>query len=92
MKIEPKNGFQTLRKRIDSLNLLNLSSLIDLSELPLHQPFSMYVIEFKSHNEYNCFQFDTYFPYNGEVDGKYVAIEKLLFDEFAIPQYYKFSK
>jgi hypothetical protein len=92
IKITPKSGFKAFKNKIDSLNLLNLSTQIDLSELPLHQPFSTYVVEFKNQNEFNTFKFGTYYPYKGQINKKYEAIEKLIFEEFDIKQYFKFTK
>ncbi|MDP4214074.1 MAG: hypothetical protein Q8926_15770, partial [Bacteroidota bacterium] len=92
IEIRPRSGFKVFKNKIDRLNLLNLSTPIDLIQLPLHQPFSTYVVEFKNHNEFNCFRFDTYYPYNGEINEKYAAVEKLIFDEFNLKQYFKFRK
>lgn len=64
----------------------------DLDELPLHQPFSSYTVEIKTHNKFNSFRFDTYYPYKGKIDEKYEAIERLIFEEFNIQQYFKFKK
>jgi hypothetical protein len=57
-----------------------------------HQPFWTYIIEFKKHNQFNTFKFDSYYPYEGEINEKYAAIEKLIFEEFEIKQYFKFPK
>lgn len=92
IKIKPKSGFEKLKQKIDSLNLLTLSTEPDLTELPLHQPFSSYVVEIKNHNEFNSFKFDTYYPYKGEINEKYEAIETLIFEEFDIKEYFKFPK
>ncbi len=92
IKIEPKSGFEVFRTRVDSINLLNLSTQLELLPTPSHQPFSTYVVEFKNHNEFNTFQFDSYYPYKGKINEKYAAIEKLVFEEFEIKQYFKFPK
>ena len=77
---------------MDSIDLLNLSTQPELLPLPLHQPFSTYVVEVKDHNKFNSFQFETYYPYKGELNKKYAAIEKLIFDELEIKKYFKFQK
>ncbi len=92
IKIEPKSGFDKFKNKIDSLNLLELTNEKDLDELPLHQPFSSYTVEIKTHNKFNSFRFDTYYPSKGKIDGKYEAIEHLIFEEFDIPQYFKFKE
>ena len=92
IKIEPKSGFEVFKNKVDSINLLNLSTQLELLPTPLHQPFSTYVVEFKNHNEFNTFQFDSYYPHKGKINEKYAAIEKLVFDEFEIKQYFKFPK
>lgn len=92
IKIEPKSGFDEFKNKIDSLNLLDLKNEKDLDELPLHQPFSSYTVEIKTHNKFNSFRFDTYYPYKGKIDKKYEAIERLIFEEFNIPLYFKFKK
>ena len=91
-KIEPKSGFKVLKSKLDSLDLFHLSSEVDLLQLTLHQGFSTYVIEIKDHSNFNSFQFDSYYPYNGQIGEKYAAIEKLIFSEFDIRQYFKFPK
>jgi hypothetical protein len=91
IKIEPKSGFEVFKNKIDSLNLLKMSTQIFLDQLPLHQPFSAYVVEFKYRNEFNSFLFDTYYPYSGEINKKYSDLEKLIFEEFDVKQYYKFQ-
>jgi hypothetical protein len=92
IKIKPRSGFKAFRNKIDSLNLLNLSTQTDMNELPLHQPFSIYVVEFKNNNKFNTFRFDTYFPYQGKINEKYAVIEKVIFDEFDMKQYFKFHE
>jgi hypothetical protein len=90
IEIKPQSGFTKFKNKMDSLNLLTLSTEPDLTQIPLHQPFSTYVVEFKDHHEFNCFRFDTYYPYKGDINEKYASIEKLILDEFNLPQYYKF--
>lgn len=92
IKIEPKSGFKVFKKEIDSLDLLNVATQTNELELPEHQGVSIYVVEFKDHNKFNTFYFETYYPYKGEINEKYAAIEKLIFKEFDIHQYFKFEE
>ncbi len=93
IEIEPKNGFDEFKQKIDSLKLQEMTSAAHLNELPLHQPFSSYTVEFKEDKKCNSFKFETYYPYsNSTITSKYEAIEKLIFDEFNIRQYFKFQK
>ncbi len=92
IKITPKSGFEVFRNKADSINFLDLATQSELLPTPLHQPFSTYVIEFKNHNQFNTFQFDSYYPYKGKINDQYAAIEKLVFEEFEIKQYFKFPK
>ncbi len=92
IKIEPKSGFDEFKIKLDNLNLLDLTNEKGLDELPLHQPFSSYTVEIKTHRKFNSFRFDTYYPYKGEVAEKYGKIERLIFEEFDLPEYFKFKK
>ena len=92
IKVEPKSGFDYFKNKIDSLNLLGLTNEKDLDELPLLQLFSSYTVEIKTHNKFNSFRLDTYYPYKGKIDEKYEEIEHLIFKEFDILQYFKFKK
>ena len=92
IEIEPKSGFDRFKNKTDSLTLLTLTNEKDLDELPLHQPFSSYTVEIKTNQKFNSFRFDTYYPYKGKINEKYEAIEHLIFEEFDIPQYFKFKK
>jgi hypothetical protein len=91
-KIVPKSGFEIFKKKLDSLNLLQLTNEVDLTQLTLHQGFSTYVVEIKNHNDFNTFQFDTYYPQKGQINEKYSAMENLMFAEFDIRHYFKFPK
>jgi hypothetical protein len=91
-KIEPKSGFQVFKDKLDSLNLFQLNNEVDLIQLVSHQGFSTYVVEVKDHSNFNTFQFDSYYPHEGQINEKYSAIEKLIFAEFNIRQYFKFRK
>jgi len=68
--IEPKNGFEKFKNKVDSLSLMDLTKGNDLDELPLHQPFSSYTVEFKNSRTFNSFKFYTYYPYKGRIDKK----------------------
>jgi hypothetical protein len=94
IQIIPKSGFELFKNKIDTINLLSLTTQPELLPLPLHQPFSTYVIEIKDHNKFNNFQFDTYYPNKAEteINEKYAAIQKLIFDEFDLKQYFKFKE
>jgi len=50
--------------------------------IALHEPFSLYVIEIKSHGKTHQFRFNTYYPYKQRVDDKYEEIQNLIFREF----------
>lgn len=91
-EIEPKSGFEEFKNKIDSLNLLDLKDEKVLDELPFHQPFSSYTVEIKTNNKFNSFRFDTYYPAKGKIEEKYEVIERLIFEEFDIPHYFKFKK
>lgn len=83
INIEPKDGFEEFILKVDSLNLMDLKDQPENSfEVVLHQPFSLYVIEIKSHGKVNHFKFNTYFPTKDKVDEKYQRIQDLIFNEF----------
>jgi hypothetical protein len=91
-KIEPQSGFQVFKAKLDSLNLFQLNNKVGLIELASHQGFSTYVVEVKDHSNFNTFQFDSYYPHEGQINEKYSSIEKLIFAEFNIRQYFKLRK
>lgn len=79
--IEPKSGFKNFIAKVDSLDLLTTQDQKDFQSA-LHQPFSLYVIEFKSQGKLNQFKFNTTFPVNKDAEGVYKAIQELIIKEF----------
>ncbi|MBS1531546.1 MAG: hypothetical protein JSU01_14655 [Bacteroidetes bacterium] len=90
INVIPNSGFKEFVKKVDSLNLMETKSQ-DLNNFPLalHQPFSLYVIEIKSHGKVNQFRFNTYFPYKTKVEDQYEKVQQLIMDEFNIKLYLK---
>jgi hypothetical protein len=81
--IIPRNGFQKFMLKVDSLNLMNVNDQDPNSfQVALHQPFSLYVVEIKSHGKIHQFRFNTYFPAKEKVENKYEEIQNLIFQEF----------
>lgn len=91
IEIEPKSGFKEFKNKIDRLNLTSISSQ-ELLPLKGHEPISTYAIEVTINKQFNSFKFDSRYPDNSPFEEKYAAIEKLIFDEFNIKQYFKFPK
>ncbi len=91
-QIIPTSGFSEFKKKIDTLNLLSMTTQSKLLDLPFDRAFSTYVVEIKEKQQFNSFQFDTFYPYMGTINEKYEAIEKLVFEEFSIKEYFKFRK
>jgi hypothetical protein len=94
IKENPKNGFDSFIQVIDSLDLENYQSQVDFAVIADHNPFSLYIVEFKKGDKYHQFRFNTYFPMslqseNMTVEEKYEFIQKLLFDEFGYRFYMK---
>ncbi len=79
-----RSGFEKFIKKVDSLNLLDVSDQKQENfSVALHQPYSLYVIEVKSHGKTHQFRFNTYFPASKEkVENKYEEIQDLIFREF----------
>ena len=90
IKIIPKDGFQSFKHRLDSLNLFTLNNQSNF-DIVVDQPFSTYVVEIKEKQLYNTFKFDTYYPTKTDQKDKYSEIEKLIFDQFDIKKYFKFE-
>ena len=90
VNIIPKDGFEKFISKVDSLNLMDVNDQDEHSmQIPLHQPFSLYVIEIKSHGKVHQFRFNTYFPAKDKTDNKYEMIQDLIFQEFDFKFYLK---
>lgn len=92
IQIIPKSGFTDFIKKLNELNLMTLKSLTNQLEVVEHSPFSTYVIEIKSATKFNTFVFETYYPVKRSNNEIYDNIEKLIFEEFNIRQYFTFNK
>lgn len=88
--VVPKSGFDEFMLKIEALNLADYVNQDDFEMLIDHEPFSLYVVEYKKDRKYNQFVFRTHFPVeNFSNDDKFKSLEKLLFDEFNIDFYLK---
>jgi hypothetical protein len=88
--IIPLHGFEKFILKIDSLDLIDMEDQNqDNFQHVLHQPFSLYVIELKSHGKTHHFKFNTYYPVKKEVENKYEEIQSLIFQEFNFKFYFK---
>lgn len=87
INIEPHSGFEKFIAKVDSLNLINTSDQANFTSA-LHKPFSLYVIEIKTHGKVNQFRFNTHFPEHEDVEKEYQRIEDLLFSEFNFKFYF----
>lgn len=86
----PKSGFKEFILKIEALKLEDYSDQENFEMLLDHEPFSLYVVEFKNDQKYNQFIFRTHFPIEDfSDDDKFKSLEKLLFDEFKIDFYLK---
>jgi hypothetical protein len=90
----PKSGYDMFFNKVDSLGLINYNTQENFNIARMHEPFSLYVVEFKSKNQYNQFSFRTYFPISLSdttlrVENQYEKVEELLFNEFDIQFYMK---
>lgn len=83
--VEPKSGFEKFKFSIDSLKISEIKNQENFDVLLDHQPFSLYIVEFKEVSEYSQFVFRTYFPNEDfSKDNIYKSLEKFIFDEFNI--------
>lgn len=83
INITPVNGFGKFIQKVDSLDLMSVKDQNQENFHPaLHQPFSLYVIEVKSHGKTHQFRFNTYYPAKEKVENKYEEIQSLIFQEF----------
>ena len=90
INITPRSGFEKFILKVDSLHLTDISDQDENNFThALHDPFSMYVIEIKSHGKTNQFKFYTHFPYKEKVEEKYQKIQDLIFADFPIKLYMK---
>ena len=89
--IEPKCGFEKFFQKLDSLNIEKGISQKDF-EFVLHEPFSIYIVEYKNEKSYNQFDFKTHYPLSENGNNIYLSIEKLIFDEFSWGFYLKKEK
>ena len=89
-KILPMSGIDGFIAKLDSMNISETGSQKDKDVPPhgMHEPFSLYVVEYKKLNKYHCFKFYTAFPHKSEEDTKYVQIEKIIRDEFKFKFYF----
>jgi len=90
-KIFPASGVDKFIAKLDSMNISEIENQKD-KDVPshgMHEPFSLYVVEYKKLNKYHCFKFYTVFPHKSEEDTKYVQVEKLIRDEFKFNFYFK---
>ncbi|WP_143037768.1 hypothetical protein [Paenimyroides marinum] len=88
--VSPKSGFKEFMLKIETLKLEDYTDQENFDILLDHEPFSLYVVEFKKDGKYNQFVFRTYFPLEDfSNDDKFKSLEKLLFDEFKIDFYLK---
>jgi len=88
--VSPKSGFEELMLKIEALDLEDYTDQENFEMLLDHEPFSLYVVEYKKDRKSNQFVFRTHFPVEGfSNDNKFKSLEKLLFDEFNIDFYLK---
>lgn len=84
----PKDGFEIFIQKLDSLNVMDLKDK-PLNEIVLHQPFSLYVVEFKKKTLFHSFSFESYYPNSYDQQDQYAALEKLLFEQFNLVDLFK---
>lgn|SRR5690606_3698982 len=88
--VSPKSGFEEFMLKIEALDLEDYTDQENFEMLLDHEPFSLYVVEYKKDRKYNQFVFRTHFPVEDfSNDNKFKSLEKLLFDEFNIDFYLK---
>ena len=86
INIKPLCGFEAFMLKVDSLDLLTLKSQPGFT--PAYDtPFSLFVIEIKSHGKYNHFKFNTDYPYKSPVEPRYQKIQELIFKELPFKLY-----
>lgn len=87
--IIPRSGFQRFKQKVDSLNIISITSQ-DAFDLPFDRPFSLYAIEVKQNEKYNQFNFNSHFPdTTNKVERQYEQIQELILQEFDFPLYLK---
>ena len=91
VKFSAKSGAEKFISKIDSLNLFSYKSVPDsaFTFTATHQPSSLYVVEIKEGEKYNCFKFRTHYPITQRENSKYGDIENLIFQEFDYKFYFK---
>jgi hypothetical protein len=90
-KILPESGIDGFIAKLDSMKISEIESQKDKDVPPtgMHEPFSLYVVEYKKLGKYHCFKFYTVFPHKSKEDTKYVQFEKLIQNEFKFNFYFK---
>lgn len=80
--IKPKNGFESFFANLNMLEPLTLDDREEVEIVP-HEPFSIFVIEYKNKDDYNQFKFYSSNYYNNEnTQDKYDKIKSLIINEF----------
>lgn len=80
--IKPKNGFENLFANLSLLELLTLEDREEVEIVP-HEPFSIFVIEYKDKDDYNQFRFYSSNNLREEyAKDKYDKIKTLIIKEF----------
>jgi len=90
--IIPKCGFEQFISKVDSLNLLDLRSQDPNNFLSaLHEPFSLFVVEIKSHGRFNHFKFHTHIvgDHRTPVENQYQRVEDLVLKELPFNFYFQ---
>lgn len=89
INIKPASGFEKFISKVDSLGLMNIKDQDENNfSHAIHKPFSMFVIEIKSHGKFNQFKFYTNFPSKAKVEDIYEKIQQLIFQEFSFKFYF----
>ncbi|MFI5160110.1 MAG: hypothetical protein ACHQHN_02485 [Sphingobacteriales bacterium] len=90
-KMLPESGVEGFIAKLDSMKIAEVETQKEKDIPPhgMHEPFSLYVVEYKKFDKYHCFKFYTVFPYKSNDETKYTQIEKLIRNEFKYNFYFK---
>lgn len=87
----PRSGIETFFSKLDSLKIDEIDSQKEKDIPPhgMHDPFSLYVVEYKKLNKYHCFKFYTIFPFKSQERTTYTQLEEIIQREFPFDFYFK---
>ena len=83
IEAEPRSGYEDFLVKLDSINLFSYCSQKSFEIVANHSPLSVFMFEIKDKQNYNFFEFNTYWPHREyAIDEKYQVLIDLIVKEF----------